>query len=313
MAEYIDLNNTEVLAEAGENAKLVVEEDGELKRIPASAVGQVKAVNGVEPDEAGNVGVSYNNLLDKPFYETGWRYAWNGDTSNMTAVSTNGLGTLYMVSESVVDFDAMVGEVSVTVVSGGVEREIVTDITDEMVAMWEETGAMLLGEGSFIVFAVVDKDKMSADSELVELIPELNEMEVGVYFSEKTREIKSADYTVKPLDAKFLPEGVGPLLVTANTTNGTDYTFSHTGNEIAQHISMGGNAVMNASDGTVGLCYGYYMAISSNGSGQTPYIAFGVLAYAQSKPCLMLFLVPMDSTAGMSQMFALETYTLTPT
>lgn len=68
MAEYIDLNNTEVLVEAGENAKLVVEEDGELKRIPASAVGQVKTVNGVEPDGAGNVGVSYNNLLDKPFY-----------------------------------------------------------------------------------------------------------------------------------------------------------------------------------------------------------------------------------------------------
>lgn len=58
MAEYIDLNNTEVLAEAGDNAKLVVEEDGELKRIPASAVGQVKTVNGVEPDEAGNVDVS---------------------------------------------------------------------------------------------------------------------------------------------------------------------------------------------------------------------------------------------------------------
>ena len=58
MAEYIDLNNTEVLTEAGENAKLVVEEDGELKRIPASAVGQVKTVNGVEPDEAGNVVVS---------------------------------------------------------------------------------------------------------------------------------------------------------------------------------------------------------------------------------------------------------------
>ena len=58
MAEYIDLNNTEVLAEAGENAKLVVEEDGELKRIPASAVGQVKTVNGVEPDESGNVDVS---------------------------------------------------------------------------------------------------------------------------------------------------------------------------------------------------------------------------------------------------------------
>ena len=44
MAEYIDLNNTEVLAEAGENAKLVVEEDGELKRIPASAVGGKKYI-----------------------------------------------------------------------------------------------------------------------------------------------------------------------------------------------------------------------------------------------------------------------------
>ncbi|MBQ7848317.1 MAG: hypothetical protein IJ343_01160, partial [Clostridia bacterium] len=58
MIEYTDLIDTEDLVEAGENAKLVVEEDGELKRIPAGAVGQVKTVNGVEPDEAGNVVVS---------------------------------------------------------------------------------------------------------------------------------------------------------------------------------------------------------------------------------------------------------------
>ena len=98
MAEYIDLNNTEVLAEAGENAKLVVEEDGELKRIPAQDIG--KAVNWdqlqgkpfyeqellkVEPSvDANNLGVvwrkvSDNNLANQP--ENGFNAkAWFGGT-----------------------------------------------------------------------------------------------------------------------------------------------------------------------------------------------------------------------------------------
>ena len=118
MAEYIDLNNTEVLTEAGENAKLVVEEDGELKRIPASAVGQVKTVNGVEPDGAGNVVVSglpegvggmvVNFALDttgttslkadKPFAEVWETIKSNKSVSAYTVVSASGTYSAMLLS-----------------------------------------------------------------------------------------------------------------------------------------------------------------------------------------------------------------------
>ena len=243
--EFKKLSDVNVIEAMKDGLNVLVEDGGEIVKLAANSMipedvalksdiptGVVKSVNGEVPDEAGNVKVSglpdgsaaHQQLVtdgegkakweDKPFYETGWRYAWDGDTSNMTAVSTNGLGTLYMVSESVVDFDAMAGEISVTAVVGGVECAVATDITEEVVAMWKEAGAMLFREGSFFIFAVVDKDKMSATPELVELIPELNEMDVGVYFSKITREIKSADYAIKPLDPKFLPTTV-PVIQSA--------------------------------------------------------------------------------------------------
>lgn len=257
---------------------------------------------------------SYNNLLDKPFYEeellsvkptvdrNNIGFVWRKvSDNNLSTQLENGLNAQAWI-------DGKNGPINVAVVGDFV--------------IYGEFFAVFVKKAN----AVLDPAAMGDDRlPFIATFPE-----AGMYFLEKPERMlllglavagasepeiawDGSPVRIKPLDARFLPEGVGPLLVTANTTNGTDYTFSHTGNEIAQHISMGGNAVMNASDGTVGLCYGYYMAISSNGSGQTPYIAFGVLAYANSKPCLMLFLVPMDSTAGMSQMFALETYTATPT
>lgn len=71
------LSELEVLKALGEGTYAVVEENGEAKRYPAGGFGAVKSVNGITPDEAGNVAVkipvvpapTWESLPDKPFYE----------------------------------------------------------------------------------------------------------------------------------------------------------------------------------------------------------------------------------------------------
>lgn len=208
MAEYIDLNNTEVLAEAGENAKLVVEEDGELKRIPASAVGQVKTVNGVEPDEAGNVGVSYNNLLDKPFYEIGTSVKWDGNTEGL--VNSN---RYYKVSDAVPTKEQCIGG-HVTLVYDG--SPMSRQFTEDMLQIDEEN---IFGCD---YFCVVKEDGVQYAGETFP--------EKGIYFAKAhdwqyMSELKLTDYDVKPLDARFLPNGVSVVPYA-----GSQYFFQTTDN-----------------------------------------------------------------------------------
>ena len=72
------LSELEVLEALGEETYAVVEENGEAKRYPAGGFGAVKSVNGVTPDEAGNVAVEipecfsgrWNDLTGRPFGES---------------------------------------------------------------------------------------------------------------------------------------------------------------------------------------------------------------------------------------------------
>ena len=226
MAEYIDLNNTEVLAEAGENAKLVVEEDGELKRIPASAVGQVKTVNGVEPDEAGNVVVSglpedaaANQVLttnaegavvwgEKPFYETGTSVKWDGNTEGL--VNSN---RYYKVSDAVPTKEQCIGG-HVTLVNDGFPMS--GPFTEDMLQIDEEN---IFGCD---YFCVVKEDGVQYAGETFP--------EKGIYFVKAhdwqyMSELKLTDYDVKPLDARFLPEGVSVVPYA-----GSKYFFETTDN-----------------------------------------------------------------------------------
>lgn len=226
MAEYIDLNNTEVLAEAGENAKLVVEEDGELKRIPASAVGQVKTVNGVEPDEAGNVDVSglpegataYQQLVtdsegvakweDKAFYEIGTSVKWDGNTDGLVN-STQ----YYKVSDAVPTKEQCIGG-HVTLVNNG--SSMSGQFTEDMLRIDEEN---IFG---YSYFHVVKEDGTQYAGETFP--------KKGIYFLKLgdamyMSELTMADYDLKPLDAKFLPEGVGVVPYA-----GSKYFFETTDN-----------------------------------------------------------------------------------
>lgn len=187
MAEYIDLNNTEVLAEAGENAKLVVEEDGELKRIPASAVGQVKTVNGVEPDKTGDVGVSYNNLLDKPFGVESGRIIANAVDVEVP------FGARLPVSYSE---PLVVGNEYVVTVSGDTVSSEINGIPQTIVA--EES------------YGTIGIEIDYGDSQLITID---YTSDAGVYLGNTgidgvfSIRVETPE-TVKPLDVKFLPEDV---------------------------------------------------------------------------------------------------------
>lgn len=68
---YGELEINEALSDA---SHVIIEENGDVKRFPANSIGKVKTVNGIEPDESGNVAVesfsgSWNDLSDKPFGE----------------------------------------------------------------------------------------------------------------------------------------------------------------------------------------------------------------------------------------------------
>ncbi|MBQ7828340.1 MAG: hypothetical protein IJ386_08760 [Clostridia bacterium] len=216
MAEYIDLNNTEVLAEAGENAKLVVEEAGELKRIPASAVGQVKTVNGVEPDETGNVEIdipegfsgSWNDLTEKPFYEIGTSVKWDGNTEGLVN-STK----YYKVSDAVPTKEQCIGG-HVTLVTNGSSTS--GQFTEDALQIDEEN---IFGCDYFCV--VKEDGTQYAGKTFPEKGIYFLKMGDAMYMSELT----TADYDVKPLDARFLPEGVSVVPYA-----GSEYFFETTDN-----------------------------------------------------------------------------------
>lgn len=201
MAEYIDLNNTEVLAEAGENAKLVVEENGELKRIPASAVGQVKTVNGVEPDMKGNVKVSYDDLLGKPFYET---LAYGSESYGTDGFESVDVGGVYRKEDAFsISLDAS-KQYTVEQYPGYV-CEVKTTQGMKYIG---NTAIIGFGEDTGEPFIIVE----NPDTGMAIVV--LKEAPASKLFF-----VRDVVETIKPLDPKFLPEGVCGKLFYYNDNN----------------------------------------------------------------------------------------------
>lgn len=233
MAEYIDLNNTEVLAEAGENAKLVVEEDGELKRIPASAVGQVKTVNGVEPDEAGNVGVSYNNLLDKPFYDDSIVIEWDGNIGDRVHVVSDNMGAWVKMTDRVLTVEEINGASYET--SYGTAGTFTEDNLDAaegvVIASYKCPGIVSISRDNYDIGGVLtfpEKGTYFADGMAAD----------GRYYC--TKFVKNK---IKPLDAKFLPVPMLPVLMLTRTREG--YSFNTDYSTFRNSVAQGAILVFN--------------------------------------------------------------------
>ena len=57
--KFKKLADVDCVEETSENTNVLVEDDGEIKRTPKSSFGTVKSVNGVEPDETGNIPIDF--------------------------------------------------------------------------------------------------------------------------------------------------------------------------------------------------------------------------------------------------------------
>ena len=134
------LSELEVLEALGEETYAVVEENGEAKRYPAGGFGAVKSVNGVTPDEAGNVAVeipegfsgSWNDLTDKPFGEVGQELyngipPWDGTFASISGVPLR-LGVKYSFYLRLEDGTEK--KMNVTAVEGNYENNIACTYTD---------------------------------------------------------------------------------------------------------------------------------------------------------------------------------------
>lgn len=65
--DFKKLSEVEALTEVPENATVLAEVSGSIKRVPGSSLGGVKTINGNAPDENGNVLVNWDSLDGKPF------------------------------------------------------------------------------------------------------------------------------------------------------------------------------------------------------------------------------------------------------
>ena len=59
--EYKKLSEVPIAESVTEAANVVIEDAGGIRRTPMSEIGKVKTVNGVEPDENGNVDLTTEN------------------------------------------------------------------------------------------------------------------------------------------------------------------------------------------------------------------------------------------------------------
>ena len=115
---------------------MIIEENGEAKRFSAASLGKVKTVNGVEPDENGNIEVeagsvggvsSWNDLTDKPFGEESIALdiQWDGEISDRVYVEQDSWYYVH-VDDSVLPAEAFIG-MSLSYIENGESLVITLD------------------------------------------------------------------------------------------------------------------------------------------------------------------------------------------
>ena len=99
MYEFKKLSDVEVIETVQDGATVLVEDGGKIRRTPKSKIGTVKTVNGVEPDETGDVVIdipthSWDTLDGKPFdieFISGTKEIWLTPTGESSASNYDNL------------------------------------------------------------------------------------------------------------------------------------------------------------------------------------------------------------------------------
>lgn len=211
------ISELEHLEELTSSSNVIIEENGEAKRFSAASLGKVKTVNGVEPDENGNIEVeagsgggvsSWNDLTDKPFSEEtiALDIQWDGEISDRVYVEQ---GSWYYVhvDDSVLPAEAFIG-MSLSYIENGESLSITLDSSK----MFYQNDVLIIYQNAVVI--PYDNYVMN---ELV--LPK-----AGIYFTKRTdadfytTSLKGESTVIKKLDNKY-------------TDNPVTLTLSYTYNE----------------------------------------------------------------------------------
>lgn len=204
------ISELDQMEELTSSSNVIIEENGEAKRFSAASLGKVKTVNGVEPDENGNIEVeagagggvsSWNDLTDKPFYEeeVALDIQWDGEIGDRVYVDLNGDGSQLMVHVS--DYTLTKELVGTTIGFTATDDNGVT--TDETIVLSSEhiisyMGMTIIGESQAVV---IPHDNFEFMGELV--FPK-----AGLYFAKAEGQFVTTSLTgevtvVHKLDEKY--------------------------------------------------------------------------------------------------------------
>ena len=207
---YKKLSEAVFVEDAMDTATVLIEENDEIKRVPKSVMGKVKTVNGIEPDEAGDVVVgtvkSVNNvepgedgnieleitntwtdLEEKPFEDLGL-IEWDGDTNNRDSVDVYGY-MYYKVSDLTPSIEQIINSfMELTVSDGYQSQSMPLKITSDMIYQKEGGYICVYDYFGFIVAnSTVLKESSSANNKLSRTTfasapEEINVPSPGIYF-----------------------------------------------------------------------------------------------------------------------------------
>ena len=167
------------------------------------------------PDNIGSGGglteVSWADIKDKPFYEMGFNYEWDGNTERLESFNIAGVFNFYKVSSDVPSKEELTGAITSAYFDGDpLEGIIGAGQIVDFIDTDNGNFAILFGGQLPLAFVISIPGEDSAMGMTVD-IPSTG---TGLWFmsaneGEFTQYIKSAENIIKTLDKKFLPDDIG--------------------------------------------------------------------------------------------------------
>lgn len=193
------------------SANVIVEHGGFAKRFDASKLeGKVRSVNGIEPDENGNIEVagaggtvSWNDLADKPFGEDGSDVVIFENINLTLNEASSPSGVTYVTQLDSSAFSLELGK-KYKVISGGVEYICVPRI-DTIEIEGGEVEVLSIGNMS-VNGGTAYED--TGENFLINYIPSVNYATYGTPSAENTVLSIYECSSIKTLDEKFIPDTI---------------------------------------------------------------------------------------------------------